>query len=97
MTDFNFSSDGWVLDEYNNTVLRVSGDARVEIPYKIFAINFAATYGKTIEIEFETHNVRNYETEIITCWSNDRGLKITAQNAILKSEGTTLSTQYKED
>ena len=96
MSGFNFSSDGWVLDNDNNTVLRVTGDARVVIPYQIFGSDFRTT-GKTIEIEFEAHDVRDYDAEIITCWSNNRGLKLTAQNALLASEQSSISTQYKED
>lgn len=96
MTGFNFTSDGWLLDEDNNTVLRVTGDARVEIPYSIFKNDFRST-GKTIEIEFEAHDTRDYDAEILTCWSNDRGLKLTAQNAMLSSEQSSINTQYKED
>lgn len=95
-SNFNFVSDGWILDADNNTVLRVTGDARLYIPYLLFANDFR-TSGKTIEIEFETHDVRDYDAEIISCWSNDRGLKITAQNAMMSSEQSSINTQYKED
>lgn len=94
--NFNFVSDGWLLDSDNNTVMRVTGDARLYIPYLLFANDFRMT-GKTIEIEFETHDVRDYDAEIISCWSNDRGLKITAQKALMSSEQSEISTQYKED
>ena len=40
MTGFNFKSDGWVADSDGITTLRVAGDARVSIPYKIFANDF---------------------------------------------------------
>ena len=51
LTGFNFTSDGWVQDEDGITVLRVGGDARVEIPVQMFAQDFRGT-GKTIEVEF---------------------------------------------
>lgn len=95
-TNFNLTSDGWKLDENNNTVLRVAGDARVYIPFNIFGSDFRTT-GKTIEFEFATRNVLNYDTEIITAWSGERGIKITAQKALLKSEQSELFTQYKEN
>ena len=95
-TGFNLVSDGWQLDENNNTVLRVAGDARVHIPFNIFETDARST-GKTIEIEFATRNVLNYDSEIITTWSNERGIKITAQKALLKSEQTEIFTQYKEN
>lgn len=96
LSGFNFTSDGWQLDEDNNTVLRVSGDARVTIPAEIFANDFRPT-GKTIEVEFATRRVRNYDAPIISCWSGNRGMRITAQEARLKSSQSEVSMQYKEE
>ena len=95
-TGFNLASDGWKLDANNNTVLRVSGDARVNIPFNIFGSDFRTT-GKTIEIEFATSAVLNYDATIISAWSGGRGINITAQKATLKSEQSEIFTQYKED
>lgn len=96
MTGFNLKSDGWKPDEDNNTVLRVTGDARVYIPFNIFGSDFRTT-GKTVEIEFATRDVLNYDAEIITAWSGERGIKVTAQKALLKSEQSEIFTQYKEN
>ena len=96
LTGFNWTSDGWKADEDGITALRVAGDARVTIPLNIFAQDFRTT-GKTIEIEFATRDVLDYDSVVLSCWSGDRGLKITAQNALLKSEQSEISTQYKED
>ena len=96
LTGFTFVSDGWVKDEDQNTVLRVSGDARVEIPVRIFAQDFRTT-GKTIEIEFASRNVLDYDAVLATCWAGDRGFSITAQQAMLKSEQSSVNTPYKED
>lgn len=96
LTGFNWASDGWQQDEDGVTVLRVSGDARVEIPYQIFAKDFRTT-GKTIEVEFATRDVLNYDAPVITCWSGERGLKITAQRADIRSEQSSIGTQYKEN
>lgn len=96
LTGFNLTSDGWQNDDDGVTVLRVAGDARVEIPYQIFATDFRGT-GKTIEIEFATRNVRNYDAKILSCMSDGRGLEMTAQQASLKSEQSELTMQYKED
>jgi hypothetical protein len=95
-TGFNFTSDGWQKDADDNVALRVAGDARLTIPYKIFENDFRGT-GKTIELEFATKNVLDYDTPILTCMSGDRGLSLTAQKAVLKSEQSEISTQYKED
>lgn len=94
--NFNFSSDGWQLDEDKNTVLRVAGDARLTIPYKIFEKDFRSS-GKTIELEFATRDVMNYDAKILSCMSAGRGIELTAQKALMQSEQTTISTQYKEN
>ena len=93
---FNFVSDGWMQDEDGITVLRITGDATLTIPYKLFSTDFRQS-GKTIEIEFATRNVRNYSDVLIDCMSGGRGLRITAQNCALASEQTRISTQFKED
>ena len=96
MTGFNFTSDGWMEDEDGITVLRIGGDARVKIPVKLFAQDFRTT-GKTIEIEFASRNVLDYDAILATCWSGGRGIEITAQKAGLKSEKSEVVTNYKED
>lgn len=95
-TGFNYSSDGWQLDKDNNTVLRVAGDARLTIPYKAFAQDFRSG-GKTLEFEFSTRDVMDYDAVVVSCMSGNRGIQLTAQKAVLKSEQSEISTQYKED
>ena len=96
LTGFNFTSDGWMEDEQGITALRVGGDARVEIPVQMFAQDFRTT-GKTIEIEFASRSVLDYDAIIATCWAGERGLQITAQQATLRSEKSVVTTNYKED
>ena len=96
LTGFNFKSDGWQPDEDGNTVLRISGDARVYIPLQIFASDFRTT-GKTIEVEFATRDVLNYDAVLLTCMSGGIGMEINAQRACLSSEQSTIGTQYKEE
>ena len=93
---FNWASDGWQTDADGITVMRVSGDARITIPYKLFGKDFRTT-GKTIELEFATRNVENYDATILSCMSGGRGLALTPQRATLKSEQSEIGAQYKED
>lgn len=95
-TNFNYQSDGWKQDVNGATVLRVSGDARLEIPYQIFAKDFRTT-GKTIEVLFAAREVIDYEAVIMSCISGDRGFWITSKNAILKSEQSQINAQFKEE
>lgn len=93
---YNWVSDGWQLDEDGIAVHRLTGDARLTIPLKMFEKDFRTT-GKTIEIEFATKEVRDYDAVILSCMSNNIGFEMTAQKATLKSEQSELFTQYKED
>lgn len=94
--NFNFASDGWQKDKDNISVLRVAGDARLTIPLKIFEKDFRTT-GKTIEFEFSTSEVMDYDAVILSCMSGNRGVQLTAQKTTLKSEQSEIFTQYKED
>ena len=96
LTGFNYKSDGWQKDAAGNTVLRVTGDARVEVPYNIFGSDFRSS-GKTIEVEFATRDVLDYDAMILSSVSEGRGIDITAQRADLMSEQSEIGTQYKED
>lgn len=93
---FNLKSDGWVLDDDGVTVMRVGGDARLTIPLKLFETDFRTT-GKTVEIEFATRNVIDYDAVLLTCWSGGRGLTIDAQKTLFKSAQSEISVPYKEE
>ena len=93
---FNFTSDGWQLDEDNIPVLRVSGDATLTLPVQPFGKDFRTT-GKTIEIEFATRDVMNYDAVVLSCMSGNRGISITPQLATLRSEQKEITTRYKEN
>lgn len=95
-TEFNYTSDGWQNDADGITVLRVSGDARVRIPYQPFASDCRVT-GWTIEVEFATRDIMDYDSPILSCLSGGRGFSFTAQKAVLRSEQSEIYTQYKED
>lgn len=97
--NFNYSSDGWLLDKDNVTALHLQGDARVEIPYHIFDIN-APEAGKTIEFEFATSSVMDYDSVLISCMggrTGNLGIEVKVQEILLNSSITRISTQYKEN
>ena len=85
-----------MIDDDGVNVLRTIGDARVTIPYKPFATNFVGS-GKTIEIEFSTHNVIDYNATIISCFANDIGFKITPQTITFKGTQTEIMTPFKDN
>lgn len=96
LTAFNWATNGWIKTIDGFVALRVNGDARVTIPYNSFANDFRST-GKTIEFEFETRDVTDYDAVILSCMNGGIGLEVTAQKAVFKSEQSTVETQFKED
>lgn len=96
LSGFNFTTDGWLADAAGSVALRVSGDARVRIPFRIFAKDFRET-GKTIEFEFATAEVTDYEAVLIDCLSGGVGLQVTPQKARFSSEQTPVETWFKEN
>lgn len=76
--------------------MRVGSGARITIPLNLFATDLRVT-GKTIEFEFSVHGIYNYSTPVISCFSSNKGLYITSQDAYLKSEQTSISTKFKEE
>lgn len=96
LAGFNFTTDGWLPGADGSVALRVSGDARVRIPFRIFAEDFRWT-GKTVEFEFATTEVTDYEPVLIDCLSGDIGLQVTAQKARFSSEQTPVETWFKEN
>lgn len=93
---FNWRSDGWIPDPDGIVAMKVTGNARLSIPYRMFETDFRST-GQTIEIDFSSADVRNYDAPILSCMSGGRGLVVTPQSCQMSSEQTILSMQYKED
>lgn len=89
-------ADGWIEDENGHTVLRFLPDDYMTIPYKPFGADFR-TSGYTIETEFATHNVRDYDSIVIESYNGGRGFMIKSQQANFASEQSGVSVQFKED
>ena len=96
LTDFNWRINGWLQDSDGVTVLRVSDDARVSIPFKIFENDFKAN-GKTIEVEFATREVVDYSAVIFSCYADGIGLRITPQMVYFNGAQTGLTAPYKDN
>ena len=87
--------DGW-MDTKNGQTLRFLPGDTMKINYKPFETDFRVS-GYTIEAEFETHNVRDYDSIIIDSFNAGRGLRIKSQSASLSSEQSGVNIQFKED
>lgn len=88
--------DGWLTDNDGAALLRLLPGSEMSIPFKPFETDARAT-GYTIEVEMATHNVRDYDTTVLSCLSDGRGMKIATQYAGIYSEQSALTMQFKED
>ncbi len=106
--NFNWKSNGWLEDKAKDVCLRVNGNSEVEINFKPFEEDFKI-YGKTIELEFVVHDVNNRDAVLVNCMEvirqeidgqttvKERGFKLTADTATLKSEATEITCKYKDN
>jgi hypothetical protein len=85
LTDFDFSTNGWIQDSKGSVALKVSGNARVEIPFKIFDNDFK-TGGKTLEFEFSTSDIKNSDSTIFSCKNGNVGFVATSNSFSFSSE-----------
>ena len=95
-SNFNWKSNGWVIDDNGDTCLRINGDARAVINFKPFENDFKLN-GKTIEFEFAVRDVNSRDTTVISCFNKDRGFLATPDTAYLQSAGTKVSCNYKDE
>ena len=89
-------ADGWIQDSNGQTVLRFLPGDLMNIPFMPFATD-CRTNGYTIEAELASHNVQDYDSLVISCFSNGRGFKIQSQKASFSSEQSSVSMLFKED
>lgn len=81
MNNFSFNSDnGWI-----DNALVISGDSSVEIPISPLSDN--AKYGFTLDIEFISKDIGVENAEVLSIWDDEKdiGVKITLEEAIIKS------------
>ena len=95
-TGFTWRLDGWQKDSDGITVLRLNDNARLTIPYQIFGTDFKST-GKTIEFEFATRDVVDYDAVILSCIADGIGLEITSQSVYFAGAQTNTNTLYKDN
>ena len=88
--------DGWLTDSKGGAVLRFLPANSMFIPFKPFDNDIRST-GYTIEAELASHNVRDYDSTLITSFESGRGFIVKSQNATLQSQSSGTSVQFKED
>ena len=90
-------ADGWVESDSGETVLRFLPKNKMIIPYQPFATDKRTT-GYSIEIEMATHNVKDYDSVVLSCVHDGRGLIVKSQSIVFKSEQSEeIIMMFKED
>lgn len=91
------AADGWVESDSGETVLRFLPKNKMTIPYQPFATD-KRTSGYSIEIEMATHNVKDYDSVVLSCVDEGRGFVVKSQSVIFKSEQSEeIVMMFKED
>lgn len=91
----NWKTNGWVKDDDGYSCLRLTPGSTALIPLNLFGADLR-TAGKTVELEFRVKDVYNYDSPVIQCWNGDRGIRVTPQEASLRSEQSGVSTLFKD-
>ena len=89
-------SDGWLTSADGSPMLRLLPGSQMTIPFSLFNVDRREN-GVTVEVEMATHNVRDYDSIVLSCRSGGRGFRVASQYAQINSEQSELSMQFKED
>lgn len=96
-TGFGWSiADGWLQDSDHVPIFRLLPGNTMTINTKLFE-NDARNTGFSIEADIATHNVRDFDSIVMSCFNGGRGFKIASQSAVLSSEQSSVSMLFKED
>ena len=74
----------------------IKAGTTMTINHKLFADD-PTMFGKTFKIIFKSKNVRDYDAMVASCFADNIGLQMTANETTFRSSGTTISVPYGED
>lgn len=96
--NFRWTTDGWIVNDDGVVVCRVPVGGSIDIPYKPFATDVTSQGGKTLEFNFRIRRVYDYDTSMIVCTINDKGINISAQEVTLQiNSSDSLAVQFKDN
>jgi hypothetical protein len=94
--NFDWVSGGFQRDEAGVTALLVKRGTYVEFDRSMFN-DEAKNSGKEIKVIFKVAECRDYDATCFTCYANNIGLRLQAQQAVLSSALQTATVQYCEE
>ena len=95
-SDFNWVTNGWVEDADGGTPLKISGEARLTIPFTPFSRNAIGTSGSgmTIDLDFMVDDVSDPSAVLLNCRSgNGAGFQVSAEKIVFASSLQTVETE----
>lgn len=78
--NFNWYNNGWILDDEDNSCLRISNGSSISIPMKLLESTTLNT-GLTFEFQFKLRNLQSYATLITTTSEEINGEVIITKTA----------------
>lgn len=94
--NFDTSNGGYQIDVDGDTYFCVKAGTTATIPYCLFADDAKKT-GKNFKFVYKATNVKDYDAQVLSCFSNGIGFQAFAQKAELTSEQNSVSVSYCED
>lgn len=89
----NFVENGWTGNS-----LDIGVGASVDVDICPFATDVTSTVGKTIEFGFKVKNVYNYDSMVISCFANEKGINITPNRGSLSiNSNDVVEVQFKDE
>lgn len=93
---FDWTNGGFHQDEDGVTAFVVRRGDRAQLDRSIFADNAKST-GKHVELIFKTVNSRDYDAEIMSCFANNIGIKMYANNGYMRCDTTSVDMMWCEE
>lgn len=93
---FKWNRGGWTTDEDGYPCFIVPAGCTVSFSSSMFSTDWKRT-GHAIKLIYKATNVSNYDAHVASCMSNGIGIEVNAQNATLRTQGTSTTIQLCED
>lgn len=86
------------LDGWTGNSLLIPVGSSIDFNYKPFEDDVNTVNGKTIEVNFKVSDVYDYDTNVISCFANDKGIFITPNNGSLAiSTNNVVDVQFSDN
>ena len=86
------------LDGWTGNSLLIPVGSSIDIDYKPFEEDVTPTNGKTFEVNFKVTDVYDYDTKVISCYANEKGVFITPNEGSLAiSKSNIVDVQFSDN